>query len=191
MNNIDNFIAEFPEVINWEIRVGKKRRGRWRTPVRIQLNVNEDFWKTYNPVLPKWHRIPFFKGTLYQETECNQMSCDSCRKDFFQKLGFVLYKYENPTETETNKTCNILIKSNNNYAVEFFLEWKPGVPDYSKEIGILTEMIKSLEREVLYSLSQAYSSMELEEIKITRQTEKIEEIEETKNNKTKRKINIA
>lgn len=190
--NIENFIAEFPEVVKWEIKVGKKKRGRWRTPVLMQLEIDANFVKTYNPTIPRLSRISFFEGTLFQEKDCGEMSCIDCKNDFFKKLGFTFYDYENPKETTRKDPCKIFTKKNDQcYTANFFLDWKPGIPDYSKEIEILTEIMKSLEKEVLYSLSYAYDSTELEEILITRQTETIKKTEEEITNKTKRKINIS
>lgn len=190
MNNMEALFIEYPDVIQYKITVGKKRRGRWRTPFNINLSVDKDFCKKFNPKLPDWKNVAVFKG---EKIGCGSGGCGSCKQVLYGKLGFTIYEEEDPDYNSGN-CFNKIFKFDDNdkyYLIRGFLEWQPGIPDHSMEIGVLKEITRSLKKDVTDALLEAYNSVEIEERNILLDEDEIKENEQQKSEKTtKRKVNI-
>ena len=159
------FSKEVKDAVQWTIQIGAKKEGRWRVPVVMKLQINPEFIETYNPELPKWRSASFFKGTIFQE-DCRRLPCSTCRKDLLERLGFIPYQEEDPSNTNSQTPCLLFHRKGNSYIAEFFLDWKQD-NNYEKEMSVLVKVVQSLEKEVLKSLYQAYHSEALDKIIIT------------------------
>lgn len=188
--NTEALFIEYPNVIKYKITVGKKRRGRWRTPFNINLSVDKDFCEKFNPKLPTWKNVAVFKG---EKIGCGSVGCDSCKQVLYGKLGFTIYAEENPNFNKGNCLNSIFKFSENDkyYLISGFLEWQPGIPDHSMEIGVIKEIVRTLKKDVTDALLEAYNSVEIEERNILLDEDEIKENEQQKAEKTtKRKVNI-
>lgn len=154
------------DAVQWTIQIGAKKKGEWRTPVKIKLHIDPEFLETYNPKLPRWSDADFFEGTIFQE-DCGRISCSTCRKDLFERLGFVPYQYGDVKETSCQLPCFIFFKRGDSYFAEFFFDWEEN-NKYDKEIETLINLMESLEREVVKFLFQSYQSNEPYKIVISK-----------------------
>lgn len=171
--------------MNWDITVGKKRRGLWRPEISIHFCLSEKTKVNAYNICPTYvfPTIVWKKGnsSFHPEDSCSygegHAICERWLKQVRSSLTF--YSSENANSPEYSESCNgkryqyIRLHSGevnffHNMKMEVYPEWRPGKPDYTDYVEFLAEnlcipFVNEYERRI----REALISEETSEIKIS------------------------
>ncbi len=160
--------------LKWSITVGKKRRGKWRPPITIQIWNEGDCSNPLN--IDRKFTILF----PLMRSECVNKGCTRCTKgeliNKFKLKPFPLFLGREEKEDEPLNHCGYKTPSYFLTEIDFFEtwakkvypEWRPGIPDYTDYVKALMEFIcRPAIEEYERRMAEAMDSAETEEYIVT------------------------
>ena len=196
-------LAEYGE-LHWSITVGKKPRGLWRPPLTVKIwNTASENRLNINPRYNPW--LHFFSSEFIQNedeedafTKCSW--CSVCKRVAERMWKVAPVKWFAHPQHRHGKAgweeCRLMFNKNwsffNKREAKIYLEWRPGVPDYSDAIDWFRKNVcEPVVEEYHRRLLEAYQSEPIEEeITVSSESVKIEKAKEELKKKPTRKLRV-
>ena len=122
-------MEKMPEA-KWKITIHPKPQGFWRPKISVSIYTDTED----NPLNISTSFMPPIIQDLFEKSDAFRRcaGCSECNSVVPSNITLKMFKYESSHNNEPY-ICPLrnLVYLPGNYAIEFYADWRPGVPDYT------------------------------------------------------------